>query len=251
MVPGLAGLGALLLLLPITAGTILPLAGLARPLLGGTELGRAAETLGRTMLDTGLYSGGAAVVAVSIGFLAASCVGRGRQLTLVSLSAAIVLLSLPPALAALGTARLAAAAPAWADPILRSRFTVCIVLGLRFFPVALLLGLRALRAMPPSWAFAAALHGVPLGIYLRRVVLPRVRRDVFASLLIVALLAASDLGTVHVLRPAGHDSLPLAIFTVMANAPERLVASLCTASSALAAAGLVALGLISRKREAP
>ena len=44
---------------------------------------------------------------------------------------------------------------------------------------------------------------------------------------LVALLAAADAGTVLLVQPPGQSSLSVAIFTVMANAPESLVASLC------------------------
>jgi ABC-type spermidine/putrescine transport system permease subunit II len=45
--------------------------------------------------------------------------------------------------------------------------------------------------------------------------------------LIVALLSTAEVGTALLLRPPGADSLPVQIFTVMANAPESLVAALC------------------------
>ena len=60
-------------------------------------------------------------------------------------------------------------------------------------------------------------------------------------MLVVALLATADIGTVLLLHPPGQDSFPLAIFTVMANARESVVASLCLVYI-LAAGGLVALG---------
>ena len=55
-----------------------------------------------------------------------------------------------------------------------------------------------------------------------------------------SLLATADVGTVLLLHPPGHTSLPLAIFTVMANAPEAQVASLCLLYF-LAAAGVLGL----------
>jgi ABC-type Fe3+ transport system permease subunit len=58
--------------------------------------------------------------------------------------------------------------------------------------------------------------------------------------LLVALLATADIGTVLLLHPPGKPSLPLAIFTVMANARESLVASLCLVYI-LTAAGLLAV----------
>jgi hypothetical protein len=44
---------------------------------------------------------------------------------------------------------------------------------------------------------------------------------------VAALLATAEVGTVLLLHPPGHGNLPLAVFTVMANAPEALVAMLC------------------------
>jgi ABC-type Fe3+ transport system permease subunit len=146
----------------------------------------------------------------------------------------LTLFSLPPALTALGVVQLAAAAPAWADPLLRSRFTVCAALGLRFFPVAAVLGMRAWGSTSAAWTFAAAVHGLSLTTYLLRVVLPVLLPTLTIALLLVALLATADVSTVLLLHPPGASSLPLTIFTVMANAPETLVASLCLTYVAVA-----------------
>ena len=59
--------------------------------------------------------------------------------------------------------------------------------------------------------------------------------------MLVGLLATADVGTVLLLHPPGQDSLPLTIFTVMANAPESLVASLCLIYMGIAIAGLAAI----------
>jgi ABC-type Fe3+ transport system permease subunit len=122
-------------------------------------------------------------------------------------------------------------------------------LGLRFFPVAAILGLRAWGSMPSSWALVAGIHGVPLGTYLRRVVLPFLLPAVAMTLALVALLATADIGTVLLLQPPGAGSLPLAIFTVMANAPEALVASLCLIYLSLAAASLMATWMLARREQ--
>ncbi len=59
-------------------------------------------------------------------------------------------------------------------------------------------------------------------------------------MLVVALLATADIGTVLLLHPPGQESFPLAIFTVMANARESFVASLCLVYI-LAAGGFLTL----------
>ena len=52
---------------------------------------------------------------------------------------------------------------------------------------------------------------------------------------------AAALRGVLLLHPPGRGTLPLAIFTIMANAPEALVAMLCLFYAALVAALAIAL----------
>jgi ABC-type Fe3+ transport system permease subunit len=139
----------------------------------------------------------------------------------------LALLALPPALGALGVIASSGALPSWTDPVLRSRFTVSVILGIRFFPISALQALRAWASMPSTWALAAGMHGISLTKYLTRIVIPFLLPSVLVSFLTAALLATADITTVLLLHPPGQPSFPLTIFTIMANAPESLVASLC------------------------
>ncbi len=241
------GIGAALLLL-VFLGTLAPVAGLTLPLLGGTEFARTWREIRRTGANTLVYAVGAGAIATALGLALAFCVGRSRRLRTISLALCLMLFALPPALGALGIIQVAAEAPAWTRPVLRSRLTVCLALGLRFFPVAAVLGLRAWGSMPASWALAAGIHGVPLGSYLRKVVVPFLLPAGAVIVLLVALLATAEIGTVLLVHPPGEASLPLAIFTVMANAPQSLVASLCLAYLAGAAGLLAAAWGLPRRR---
>jgi ABC-type Fe3+ transport system permease subunit len=218
------------------AGTAAPLAGLALPLLEGSDFGRAFAVAARTLADTLIYAGGGGLAAVTFGFVAALLIARSERLRIFALAFSIASFTLPPALLALGALRFGAQAPWWTDWLLRSRFTVSLSLGLRCFPVALLFALRSWAAMPPSWALAAGLHGVPLGTYLVRVVLPHLAAAGAPAFLLAALLSAADLTTVLLLQPPGASSFTLAIFTVMANARESFAASLCIVYCGAAAA---------------
>jgi iron(III) transport system permease protein len=220
--------------------TLAPVVGLVLPLRRGADLVRAWGEVGRTWYSTLLYAVGAGTVAAALGLTLAFCAGREERLRRLCLGACLALFALPPTLSALGLVRVAAEAPAWTDPFLRSQLTVCLALGLRFFPVAAVLGLRSWGAMPASLAWAGGVHGVPLWTYLRRVVAPLQRPAVVTALLLVGLLATAEVGTVLLLHPPGRASLPLALFTVMANAPESLVASLCAVYLATATALLAA-----------
>jgi ABC-type Fe3+ transport system permease subunit len=243
------GLTSLLVGLLITIaiiGLVVPLAGLMLPLSRQVEAGRVWATMQRTGENTMIYAVGAGLVATSFGLLLAVAAGRFDRLRVVCLGFSLALFAQPPALIALGLVQLGTSAPEWADPLLRSRLSVCLALGLRLFPVAALLGLRTWAAMPASWASAAAVHGVPLTIYLRRVVAPFFLPTVAVTVLLVSLLATADVGTVLLLHPPGEPSLPLAIFTVMANAPESLVASLSMAYVLVAATLLAVLWSVAR-----
>jgi len=121
----------------VLVGVITPMLGLTLPVrVDGEMFRRALSELGRTAGDTVLYATGAGAIAVLLGFLLTFFVGRQVRLKTVTLGAAFALFSLPPALTSLGLIYLGTDAPAWADPLFRSRLTVCLALGLRFFPVS-------------------------------------------------------------------------------------------------------------------
>ena len=138
-----------------------------------------------------------------------------------------MLFALPPALPSLGAIHLAGIAPPALDPLTRGPFTVGVIEALRLFPLGAVLSMRILGTSSPQWAAAAAVHGVPLRTYLRRVLIPWVLPAAAITALLTALLATADVTTVLLLSPPGGESLPLAIFTIMANAPEALVGTLC------------------------
>jgi ABC-type Fe3+ transport system permease subunit len=70
-------------------------------------------------------------------------------------------------------------------------------------------------------------HGIPLRLYLLRVVIPAVRPTLFISFLLVGLLAAADVCSTLLLQPPGETTFGGRIFAVMDNASVRLVACLC------------------------
>ena len=222
-----AAVGPVVFLSIIALTSLLPLAGLTTPAIEGFAFTRAWSEVSRTAVSTLIYAMTAGLVAAALGTALAMCAGRDIRLRGVLLAGVIVLFSLPPSLGALGLVQVASMAPPWSDPFLRSRLTVGGLLALRFLPVATLLAMRSLGTVSPSWAQVAAVHGVPLSTYVARVLAPTLRPAAMLTLGLVALLATADVGTVLLVQPPGQSSLSVTIFTVMANAPESLVASLC------------------------
>ena len=234
----------------VLVGTVAPCSGLVLPLQRSEGLQRVWDVIIRTGGNSVLYAVGAGFVATALGVLLGLLAGRSSGLRVLCIGAAIAMFSVPPAFSALGLVEIASHVPAWADPILRGRAVVCMALGLRFFPVAALLALRAWGSTSRSWVLAAGVHGVSLGTYLRKVAGPIVLPSAAVAVLLVALLASADVGTVLLLHPPGEASFPLAIFTVMANAPESLVASLCSAYVAGTAGLMVVAWFAAGRRSA-
>ena len=239
--------GPAVLVTVILLTSVVPLAGLTMPVLQSFPFSRAWSDVSRTAGNTVVYATTAGIIAAALGAGLAICAGREPRLRGTLLAALLVLFSLPPSIGALGLVQMASAAPSWSDPLLRSRLTVGGMLALRFLPVATLLAMRRLGTLSPSWAQAAAVHGVPLSTYVWRVVAPIVRPMTLLTVVLVALLASADAGTTLLLQPPGESSLAVTIFTVMANAPESLVAALCL-MYILGAGSLLMLGWAWRGR---
>jgi iron(III) transport system permease protein len=244
-------IGLMLLVGLLLVTMILPLAGFVPPLFKSFPVERALQEVARTIGNTTFYGVGASLLATTLGLALAVCAGRDAKLRVLLLNGLLLLLALPPSLGALGWIQLAGASPAQFDPMLRSPFTVSLALALRFFPVATIFAMRALGTASPAWTSAAAIHGVSLGTFGRKVLAPWLRPAIVMGALLIVLLATADVTSVLLLHPPGRSSLPLAVFTVMANAPEALVGALCMAyvggAAALLGVGLLALRSIRRK----
>ena len=215
------------LLLSVTVGIGLPTIGLCLPAVQNAMLARAWQQVAATAGTTLIFTGGAGMIAVMLATLTALAASTDSRRQLVVLAALLSLFATPPALAAIGVSRMATHTPQPFDWLMRSRLTVALVLGLRFLPVATVAMMRAVGSMAPSWSHAGRVHGITPSRMLFRVILPNLAPAIIVSLLLVMVLAAADITTTHLLEPPGEQSLPVAIFTVMANSPEGLVASLC------------------------
>jgi iron(III) transport system permease protein len=234
------GLAALLLLVfSVTFAVVLPLTGIVRPLFTSFPVERAFQELTRTLPNTFIYALTAGVLATILGTILAVAAGRERTARGGVVVAMFVLLALPPSLSALGIIKTATVAPPWLDPLLRGRFIVGLASALKFLPVAAILAMRSYGNTSPSQCLAAAIHGISVWRYICRILGPALLSAAGIACTVVALLATAEVGTALLLRPPGEDSIPVQIFTVMANAPEALVAALCFIYIAGAAAILL------------
>jgi len=215
------------LFVPVAFLCVMPLAGLLLPLFGGMPLERAWSEIRRTATDTFLYATGSGLIAVLAALLIAVWTGRHVWRQRLVLTLLFISLAVPPAWPALMWIQWINAAPASLDWLTRGRFPVCLSLAMRFVAVAFVLILRRWNAFPRSGSMAAKLHGVPRFRFFYLVMFPHLATALATAAGLVAILASGEITLTLLLHPPGEQSLPLAIFTIMANAPEALVATLC------------------------
>lgn len=230
----------------LVVGIGLPTLGLCVPAAQNPVITRAAAKACDTASTTFVYTGGAALVAVVLATTIALAASKNSRARLASLTVLLALFAMPPALAAIGVSRIATQSPPRLDWLTRSQLTVALILGLRFLPVATVAMMRGVGSLSPSWMDAARVHGVAAPRLFVCVILPNLGAAMIVSLLVVMVLGAADITTTHLLQPPGAQSLPVAIFTVMANSPEGLVASLCLVYLLVVALLLAAASFVPR-----
>ncbi|MBI2185638.1 MAG: iron ABC transporter permease [Acidobacteria bacterium] len=118
----------------------------------------------------------------------------------------------------------------------------------RFLPVAALALAAGVRYVPASHEEAAAVGGAGWWQTMTRIVLPQLRLTAVAAWTIVFILAFGELGTSVLVAPPGESTLPIRIYTMIANAPSAEVAALALLQSGvvLVPLALLACGIAAR-----
>ncbi len=84
-----------------------------------------------------------------------------------------------------------------------------------------------LAQIPSSMEEAAQVAGAGWFRRMALIVAPLARRGLLAGWLVVYIFSLRDTGITMLVYPAGHETLPVRIFTLMANGSPQLIAALC------------------------
>ena len=84
-----------------------------------------------------------------------------------------------------------------------------------------------LAQIPPSMEEAAQVVGAGWFRRMAFIVVPLARRGLFAGWIVGYIFSLRDTGITMLVYPAGHETLPVRIFTLMANGSPDLIAALC------------------------
>jgi len=106
----------------------------------------------------------------------------------------------------------------------------------------------ALAQIPASMDEAALVTGAGWFRRLSTITAPLARPGLLAAWLVAYIFCLRDTGIALLVYPPGHDTLPVRIFTLMANSPEGLIAALCVLMMAATFLPLAPLGFIMKRR---
>lgn len=242
-----ATLGALVVL---TVALVLPLAILLSEAVAARSISAVLAGSGRAIANSFVLAtaGATAVVSVAVwlGYARARTAGRIGQAADILF---VVLFAVPSTIVGVGLILL------WNRP---GQFgavygtDVMLLLGYlaRFVPVAALALAASARYVPVSHEEAAAVSGAGWLRTMWGIVLPQMRLGLAAAWVVAFVLAFGELGVSILVAPPGEATLPIRVYTIIANTPSSHVAALALLQTAVVFVPLAALGAAMSFREA-
>ena len=194
---------------------------------GGTEayieaLGRAGDSLLRSIVYASIGATLLTLLGFFIGYLIQTKALRyWRSVD----SITIFLFALPSTVIGIGLISL------WNRPWTNFIYgtPLIIVLGYlaKYTALTSRISLTQLAQIPPSMEEAAQVAGAGWFRRMIFIVAPLARRGLLAGWLVGYIFSLRDTGITMLVYPAGHETLPVRIFTLMANGSPELIAALC------------------------
>jgi iron(III) transport system permease protein len=120
----------------------------------------------------------------------------------------------------------------------------------RFLPLAAVFAAAILRQVPVSHEEASAVSGAGWLRTMTQVVLPQSAAGLAAVWLVTFVLAFGELGASVVVAPSGDSTLPIRIYTLIANTPSSHVAALALVQALVIFVPLAAAGAVLSLRRA-
>jgi ABC-type Fe3+ transport system permease subunit len=118
----------------------------------------------------------------------------------------------------------------------------------RFLPIATLILSASTRYVPVSHEEAAAVSGAGWLRTMARIVFPQARLGLATAWVITFVLAFGELGVSILVAPPGESTLPIRIYTIIANTPSSTVASLALLQTLVVFAPLALLAAVGSRR---
>ncbi|HUS09638.1 MAG TPA: iron ABC transporter permease [Pyrinomonadaceae bacterium] len=130
--------------------------------------------------------------------------------------------------------------------IYTSQVIIIIAYIARFVTVAALILAASVRQIPESLEEAAEVAGGSWPRTFAQIVIPNIVPGVAAAWLVSFILAVGELGTTILVAPAGESTLPVRIYTLIANTPSSEVAALALMEVGIVLIPLAMLAILTR-----
>ncbi|MEK6407353.1 MAG: iron ABC transporter permease [Acidobacteriota bacterium] len=233
----------------LALSALLPLGALALEARGAGPIVGAVQASTSAITNSIVLSLCGAVLIVGLGLLigysrARARTGLGRLADL----AFIVLFAAPSTVIGVGLIGL------WNRPgllgeIYRSPLIIVIAYLARFVPVAALILAAAVRQVPTSLEEAAEVAGASWPRSFARIVFPQITAAAAVALVVSFIFAFGELGATVLVAPPGESTLPVRVYTLIANAPSSQVASLALMQASVVLIPLIVFGWFARDKK--
>lgn len=136
--------------------------------------------------------------------------------------------------------------PGFLGEIYTSPLIIVLAYIARLVPVAALILAASLRQVPASFEEAAEIAGASWMRTFFGIVLPQIRTGLAAAGVVVFIFAFGELGATVLIAPPGESTLPVRVYTLIANTPSSEVAALALMQSGIILISLVLFGAFAR-----
>ena len=226
----------------VVVAVLIPVAILLREAIGARSVSRvfagSGEAIAKSVVVSAVGATAIVIVAVFLGYArarAVDCLGRLADITFV------VMFAVPSTIVGVGLIGLWNR-PGFLGTAYGTDAMFLLVHLARFVPVAALVLAASVRYVPQSHEEAAAVSGAGWLRTMARIVVPQIRLGLAAAWVIAFVLCFGELGASILIAPPGESTLPIRIYTIIANTPPSNVAALALLQAAVIFAPLAALG---------
>ena len=207
-------------------------------------LARAGDSIQRSLT----YAAGGATALTILGFLLGYLVHtRAFRFWRAVDSLAFFLFAMPGTVIGIGCIAL------WNRPATNLVYgtAAIIVIGYlaRYTVIPHRMTVAALAHVPPSMEEAAQVAGAGWFRRLFLIIVPLAKRGLVGAWLVGFIFCVRDTGITMIVNPPGHDTLPVRIFTLMANGAPGLIAALCVIMVCISLLPLGLGGLLLKRRK--
>jgi iron(III) transport system permease protein len=239
-------IGMIIVLMVTTVCVLLPLVVLVREAGEMQRIVTAAAASGTAIGNSLWLAAVGGTIITILGVLLGYGRTRSRLGGLADLSM-IIIFAVPSTVAGVGLIGV------WNRPgfgIYGTQAMVVIAYLARFVPVAALILAANVRQVPRSFEEAAELSGANWLRIFTRIVLPQIKSGIAAAWAVAFILAFGELGATVLVAPPGESTLPVRIYTLIANTSSNEVAALALMQVCVILAPLILLGYFAGKEEA-